>query len=193
MKKDKLERFIRDNREGFDSYEPSAELWSRLEARLPAAETLLPEKTAKKAAVKPLYSHRAAWLTAASLMLLLGLAGTYFLKIKPAPAADPAIARVDPSQARTAFQYASLIEQRQAALQQFNAEHPEIGLDFAEQMQGLDAEYQRLRQELARTPNQQEVLTAMMQNLQWQLNLLTRQTRVMQQVKTARHEKPFEL
>lgn len=193
MKKDKFERYIRDNRERFDTYDPPADLWSRIEARLPAAEPALPEKNGKNAAtVKPLYSRRAAWLTAACLALLLGWAGTNFLK-KQLPVTDPVIARVDASQARTAIEYASLIEQKQAALQAFDRQHPDIGSDFMEERQRLDAEYNRLRQELSRTPNQQEVLAAMMQNLQWQLHLLNQQMQVMQQVTRPRHEKDIQL
>ncbi|MCK8492218.1 MULTISPECIES: hypothetical protein [Spirosoma] len=36
MRKDNLERFIRDNREDFDDKEPSLDLWRKIEAGLPA-------------------------------------------------------------------------------------------------------------------------------------------------------------
>ncbi len=45
MKKDNLERFIRDNREGFETKEPSDSLWQKIEAGLPADTDKLSESS----------------------------------------------------------------------------------------------------------------------------------------------------
>ncbi|PKK36561.1 hypothetical protein BWI96_11965 [Siphonobacter sp. SORGH_AS_0500] len=78
MKKDRIERFIRDNREDFDSFEPPLGLWAEIERRLP--EVIIPAEEETK--IIPLGKQKSIWSKAftgknwgiaAGIIFLLGL------------------------------------------------------------------------------------------------------------------------
>jgi len=221
MKKDRIERFVRDNREAFDSHEPAPDLWARLEARLgePHNGHILPRegsepsrslgendhpregfKTSRgsgsirpKRRVLPLLQR--TWYAAASVVLLVGLAGWWWLN-SATPVntnADPVLSRVDPQAAQTAFRYASLIETKREEIRQFSKTDPALYKEFSGEIENLNHDYQNLKAELPQTPNQEELLQAMIQNLQTQVTLLNRQLSIIQRVKQAkqRHETTF--
>ncbi len=211
MKKDRIERFVRDNREAFDSHEPTPDLWARLEARLgephnghvyenPAnpREDLTRRGTDSRGSGRPkrrvmvLPLLQRTWYAAASVVLLVGLAGWWWLNTA-APVdtnADPVLSRVDPQAAQTAFQYASLIETKREEIRQFSKTDPALYKEFSGEIESLNHDYQNLKAELPQTPNQEELLQAMIQNLQTQVTLLNRQLSIIQRVKQAkqRHE-----
>ncbi len=193
MKKDRIERFIRDNREEFDSFEPPLGLWAEIERRLP--EVVIPEEETK---IIPLGKPKSAWNNvftrknwgiAAGVILLLGLgffAGHY--AIKPSHT-DPIIAEVSPEEGKMAFRYASLIETKRAEIKAIERSNPELYKEFAGEIEQLDVDYQNLRSELPQTPNQEEIVEAMIQNLQMQLDILNRQLQIIQKISKPSHEK----
>ena len=83
MKKDNLERFVRDNREGFDEKEPTHDLWEKIEAGL---DKQLPDR---RHPFRQVHKNRPFsggqqigwptlnWRVAASIAVLL-LAGSFF-------------------------------------------------------------------------------------------------------------------
>jgi hypothetical protein len=178
MKKNTIERFIRDYREELDAFEPPRDGWAKLEA-------LLPTDTAPPTVrVVPLW-RRPLWRAAASILLIfsLGLLGYRYLSTPTST--DPALARIDPESARAAVQYASLIETKRGELRQLEQDNPALYREFSTEIEQLDGDYQKLRAELPQTPNQEELVQAMIQNLEMQINILNRQLRVIQKVKQA--------
>jgi hypothetical protein len=184
MKKQTLERFIRDNRDDFDAAEPARDLWARLEAQLPA-DAGVPAPPP----VVPLWK-RPLWRAAASVLLIFGLGLLGYRYLSTPASTDPVLARVDPESARMAVQYASLIGSKRLELRELEQEDAELYQSFVTEGERLDQDYQKLRQELRRTPNQEELAGALIQNLEMQLNLLNRQLRVIETIKKAkkRHE-----
>ncbi|MFT4032343.1 MAG: hypothetical protein QM669_07975 [Siphonobacter sp.] len=194
MKKDNLERFIRDNREEFDAFEPPMGLWGDIERRLP--EPIFPAEETKEVKIIPLVSQKKSrfgkgWQIAAGVILLLGLgffAGQYF--VKPANT-DPVIAKVSPEEGETAFRYASLIESKREEIRAIEASNPGLYHDFTAEIERLELDYQNLRTELPKTPNQGELVEAMIQNLQMQLDILNRQLLIINKINHSKqsHEK----
>lgn len=179
MKKNTLERFIRDHREELDAFEPPRDMWAKLEAQLPA-DTATPVGR-----VVPLW-QRPLWRAAASILLIfsLGLIGYRYLG-SPSPG-DPALARINPESARMAVQYVSLIDTKRQELRQLEQDDPALYREFSTEIEQLNRDYQTLRSELPRTPNQEELVQAMIQNLEMQVNILNRQLRVIQKIKQAK-------
>ena len=194
MKKDRIERFIRDNREDFDSFEPPLGLWAEIERRLP--EVIIPAEEETK--IIPLGKQKSIWSKAftgknwgiaACIIFLLGLgffAGHY--AIKPSHT-DPIIAEVSPEEGKMAFRYASLIETKRAEIKSIEGSNPQLYKEFAGEIQRLEVDYQNLRSELSQTPNQEEIVEAMIQNLQMQLDILNRQLQIIQKISKPSHEK----
>ncbi|PQA58305.1 hypothetical protein [Siphonobacter curvatus] len=198
MKKDRIERFIRDNREEFDAFEPPLGLWADIERRLP--EAIIPDAEEKETKVIPLgntagnrsWMHffvEKSWRMAAGVVLLLGLgfvAGQYFMKPRYT---DPIIAQVSPEEGKMAFRYASLIETKRSEIKAIETSNPQLYREFASEIEQLDKDYQNLRSELPQTPNQTELVEAMIQNLQLQLDILNRQLQIINRISKPSHEK----
>lgn len=197
MKKDRLERFIRDNREAFDAHEPAGDLWARLEQRLgPEAppngrvvsfkpETLLQWNNVFR-------RNPWVWRGAASLLLVLGVLGAWWVNTTPASGPNPetVMAQIDPQAAQATFRYASMIETKRGEIKRFAQTDPDLYREFSAEIEALDRDYQRLKAELPQTPNQEELLKAMIENLQTQVDILNRQLSIIQRVNQAkqRHE-----
>lgn len=182
-KKNKIERFVRDNREEFDAFEPSVDLWSKIEKQLPKTETkVIPLNNNIVSRKKSLVS-RTIWQIAASVIVVLGLGFATFQYFKVPQNADPDIARVDTDQAKAAFQYASLIETKRGELRQIEQEDPELYEQFAGEIEKLDQDYNGLKSQLPQTPNQEVLVEAMIQNLQRQIDLLNTQLSIIQRIK----------
>ncbi|MCY7350681.1 MAG: hypothetical protein LH606_08430 [Cytophagaceae bacterium] len=201
MKKDRLERFIRDNREAFDASEPSPEVWARLEAQLVISAPTVGQNHPDGAndsgptLIQPLHNPGSGsfglfsryWKVAASVVLVVGLAGWWLLR-QPASNTDAVLARVDPQAAQTAFRYASLIETKRDEIKQFEQTDPQLFREFSTEIEELNRDYQRLKTELPQTPNQEELLRAMIQNLQTQVDILNRQLNIINKVKQAKQD-----
>ncbi|PKK36562.1 hypothetical protein BWI96_11970 [Siphonobacter sp. SORGH_AS_0500] len=88
-----------------------------------------------------------------------------------------------------AFRYASLIETKRAEIKSIEGSNPQLYKEFAGEIQRLEVDYQNLRSELSQTPNQEEIVEAMIQNLQMQLDILNRQLQIIQKISKPSHEK----
>lgn len=179
MKKNTLERFIRDNRDELDAFEPPRDLWAKLEAQLPA-DTAVPVRRLTPRWRRPL------WHAAASILLIFSLGLIAYRYLSPVSSTDPALARINPESARMALQYVSLIDTKRQELRQLEQDDPALYREFSTEIEQLDQDYQKLRSELPRTPNQEELVRAMIQNLEIQVTILNRQLRVIQKIKQAK-------
>lgn len=197
MKKDRLERFIRDNREAFDAHEPADDLWARLEQRLgpeaPHNGRTVPFQPKTLPRWNNVFRRNPwVWRSAASLLLVLGVLGAWWVKTPPpaSPNAETVMAQIDPQAAQATFRYASMIETKRQEIKRFAQTDPELYRDFSAEIEDLDRDYQRLKAELPQTPNQEELLKAMIANLQTQVDILNRQLSIIHRVNQAkqRHE-----
>lgn len=210
--KDKLQRFVRDNREAFDVHEPSDDLWSRLSEKLPKAEAITPtgenkipeitaETASKDAALgkivhedfqnggsyNPFFrkvSKNLNWRIAASIALIVGLGWVgYRINQNYGITEAPEVAMTDPGFAKQVSQYTQLIDNKRAELRQMTESDPALYKEFAVELDQLERSYQNLKADLPKNPNQETVIQAMIQNLQWQIDLLNQQLDIIQRIK----------
>jgi hypothetical protein len=189
-----LERFIRDNREAFDQLEPNAELWNKIGEAI--GEN-------KKATTRVISMSWVRWAVAATLFLALAGTVSYQLlwksrtsdlpiaqtnKTQEAPV-DPLVSQIDPQYAKLVSQFTEVIETKQSQLKKMAKDDPELYQQFSGDIQRLDSSYHVLRSTLNANPNTEQLLQAMISNLQMQINLLNQQLSIIQQVKQPKSEK----
>lgn len=199
MKKNNLERFIRDNREDFDEKEPSGSLWQKIEAGLdnsgqkkPQAERPSPfhqiHRNNGQSAGRQIGWPNLDWRVAASIAVLL-LAGCFlYMNRQYGVTNQPEVVAASPSYAKEVVQYTRLIDTKRAELKQMTESNPELYREFATDLDRLEKSYQSLKADLPQNPNQEVLIQAMIQNLQLQINLLNEQLRVIQRIKQQTHE-----
>jgi len=189
MKKN-LENFIRENREEFDTEVPAPRIWNNL-------EKILVEPQKKRTG--NLYFMR-KWAIAASVIMAV-FAASYFFAIRnnnnqpldgnssagTQPAHEKAMLdEINPGYAKELYHFTQLIELKQNELRQIGKDQPELYRQFMGDITKLDSAYTSLQKELPANPNREQLLEAMIQNLQLQTELLNQQLRVIKQIKQSK-------
>lgn len=203
--KDRLEKFVQDNREEFDVFEPRPELWQQISRELP------PESPGKEAKVIKLsFGERASFSAdsffmrvAAAVVLLLGCGLTLFLMKQQAPETAntlaaaatmeteaPELASIAPELPEIEAYYASQIEAKKSELSEYDLKV--LGLDeqrvIDRELAELDSSYAALKKELYTSPNTEEIVNAMVQNLWIRVRVLNRQLEVLQRIQKMNQE-----
>jgi hypothetical protein len=188
----KLEKFIQDNREEFDSEEPRPQLWKKLRSEL--------EDEKKDDKVFHLSFLR--WTAAAAVVVMI-VGMFYYVNRQQAPDSfagksgtgqvneDP-LAQIDPAYAKQVYHFTQLIELKQNELKQIEKEQPELYGQFVKDVRKLDSSYQGLRAQLPANPDPEVLLEAMIQNLRLQADLLNQQLAIIKEIKQSKkdgHEK----
>lgn len=169
----KLEEFIRENKKAFDTEHPSEELWSRIEKGLD-----------KK---KPSRSiNMTLWIgIAASVLLVVGFAAGLFTYGRRN---TMMVAEVNPDYAKKQVRFASMIEEKKDSLEVLSKVNPALYSKFNKDIEQMDGDYQKLKKELADSPNPKLVVRAMVKNLELQLQVITQQLMIINQVNQYKKE-----
>lgn len=190
-----LERFVRDNREAFDQMEPSPALWDKIGASL--GDQARPNKT------RVVRMSRVRWAVAATLLLALaGTLGYMFFnqqseEVRRAQFAgreqpvveDPLVQQIDPQYAKLVSQFTEVIESKQSELRKIEKDDPALYQKFSGDIHKLDSAYHVLRGTLNANPNTEQLLQAMISNLQLQIDLLNQQLTVIKKIKEPKSQK----
>lgn len=184
-KKDRLERFVRDNRDGFDVFLPQDSLWDRIENSIPSAAAE-PQKK-----VKRLHNPYFDWRIAAGVILALGVGYLFYLNKEYGVTRDPGVALKVPAYAREFNQYNVMIDEKRNEIFKLASNNPALYKDFSADLKSLENSYQNLKSDLGNAPNQEALIRAMIENLQYQVDLLNQQLTILQRIKkaTQSHEK----
>ncbi|MBC3783670.1 hypothetical protein [Spirosoma utsteinense] len=213
MKKDNLERFVRDNQEAFDQ-DPLNDLWRKIEAGLdkqqpdqaapglngstgpanasPFQQIHRPQdqSTSAKTGRTGWFWQTLDWRVAASIAVLI-LAGSFlYVNQQYGVAHQPDVVAASPLYAREVVQYTRLIDNKRAELKQMTEDNPALYREFATDLDRLEKSYQSLKADLPQNPNQDVLIQAMIQNLHYQINLLNEQLRVIQRINRQTNENP---
>lgn len=184
--KDKLERFVRDNREAFDDHEPSNDLWAKI-----AKNTTTTKPKSKVLVLKEWFGNSQKFVLgmAAGFAIFLLISYLAYNYVKPT-SQDSEIMAMSPTYGKELTQFATLIETKREELKVLALENPELYHQFDTELTVLDQNYQHLRKELPKNPNQEELLKAMVQNLTFQIEMLNQQLAIIQKIKDVKNEKP---
>jgi len=157
----KLEDFMRDNRDDFDSELPSLDLWDKIESKL--------EKKEKG-------KHKFLKIASAiAAVLVLAIVGTYMLKPQSdnnryANITDPELKNLLETEAF----YAQKVSLKVGEIQKCYKIHPELKMDIENDLNELDNMYRELEKDLDDNLYNREVIEAMIQNNRFKLEMVDR-------------------
>ena len=186
--KDNLKHFIESNRDAFDDELPAPGAFNKI---------LITERKFRRGNFISMLSRR--WAAVAAGFILLG--GFIFIMLRPSKnqpviannsdAVEEVITGTDPAYARQISQFREMIGLQQEELMQLKKNDPALYNQFSRDMTSLDSAYRALKDKLADHPNRETLLEAMIQNLQLQSDLLSRQLLIIRQNKQKNnsHEK----
>ncbi|HMF70288.1 MAG TPA: hypothetical protein VK616_02375 [Flavitalea sp.] len=186
----RLEDFINENREQFDTDEPAPHVWKNIEKDLVGAE--------KKTFFKIPSFQR--WVAAAAVVISISTGAYFILSPKnnvadlsnnngpdqPAATQKDILDQINPTYAKEVYHFTQLIELKQNELKLIEKDQPELYRQFMSDITQLDSSYNSLQKELPANPNREQLLEAMIQNLQLQTELLNQQLRVIKQIKQSK-------
>jgi hypothetical protein len=162
----RVEDFIKNNKSSFDTAMPGDDLWSKMELELN-----------KKAHRRP---NRKLWLSiAASFIAVLSIAYIYSQEKGP----ENTLAEVNPTNAKKQVRFASMIEKKTDSLQVYADENPELYQKFSSDLAKIQVDYDALKQDLAKSPNQEFIVRAMEKNLELQLQVVSQQLQIINKVR----------
>ena len=91
------------------------------------------------------------------------------------------------------MQYTSLIATKRTELKTIAKSDPELYKEFSAEIAKMDSTYKKLNNDLATSPNQEDVLRAMIRNLQIQTDVLSQQLNVIEQFNEFKNPKKMKL
>jgi CHASE3 domain sensor protein len=153
---DKLEQFIKDNREDLDRYEPSPLAWKKIRAGLPSSFRVIP-----------------SWVSAAAMITVI--LGTAFLIYSSLNSKNPDYSEGNAGQSalkETEIYYNALVNSIYSQAKPLLTGQPEIANELRTDMSHLDSIGADIRKDLKDNVANQEVVEALIQNYRIKLRLL---------------------
>jgi len=92
------------------------------------------------------------------------------------------VEQVENSMDEEMYHYARLVEIKQTQLKAIEKDEPLLYRQFAADVNKLDSVYHSLQSQLPKNPNREQLLEAMLQNLQLQMGLLNHQLDIIKQI-----------
>ena len=175
-----IEKFIKENREAFDSYEPGERVLKNL-----GKEFCVP--SAKTGSVRKLPWLK--WSAAAAVLIFVAAGVVYFFsnnKDRPEVIAAKN-ADIPAEYAEEVYHFTRLIELKHQELKKIRKDEPELYKKFAADITRLDSSYQMLKKGLPGNPNEELVLSAMIENLRIQIDLLNEQLTIIKKIKETKN------
>jgi hypothetical protein len=182
---DNLKRFIDENRAEFDSESPSGLVYERIAGKKPARSRLV-------------HMLASRWSIAAASVVAVMMVLFFTMKPGSGPASEntandseQAIYDEDPVYSVQIAQFRQIIDLQQEQLKQLEKDNPALYNQFTTDISQLDSSYRALREQLGNNPNRETLLEAMINNLQLQSELLTKQLIIIREIKQNKnsHEK----
>jgi len=167
----KLEKFIRNNREEFDMDEPSNELWGKIQRELRPEIKL-----------KPLRRGLNYWKIAAVILLLISSALLVDKWIGMQQKAPVQAEKYFTDEFKEAEHfYMQLAAEKKAILEKKCKDDPQYKAEFLSEINDLDNQYKQLKDDL-KYGNQDEIMDAMVVNLQLRIEILNRQLEIIESI-----------
>jgi len=161
--KDRLEEFIKENREEFDLYEPDEKLWAGIESE-----------------IRPGKSRQIGWKgimwRAAAVLIIFATSFTLqeYLHIRKDRLAtgDENLYKEIPELKEAEIFYTGLLNEKISQIEPLISEHPELGESIDRDLSELDSIYGELQQDLRDNIANDEIVEAMIQNYILKIEIL---------------------
>lgn len=150
--KDRLEDFVRDHQQDFDSFEPSDSLWAGIEKKMDKKH---------KHSLK-FYLSRAA--AVAAIFVLSLMVQQYFWGSHGEV--------IIPELQEAEVYYSSLIDMKLEQVKPMLSEHPGLEEELEHDLTELDSIYKNLKEDLRDNIANQDVLEAMIENYRLRISIL---------------------
>jgi cytochrome P450 len=176
--KDKLEKFVKEHRDEFDTFEPRQDLWQDISKELPQ------KKTAR--VISLTYAQAWRYAAAVALLIAVGFAILQYNRVKPSQPVAQSIntfEKIAPQMAEVESYYTSLINEKRAQMGDYDLKALGIDDNLSQDIAVLDSSYARLKRELLTTPNREKIIDAMIQNLQLRMGILNEQLKTLENIK----------
>jgi hypothetical protein len=162
MNWDKIESYIRDNRQEIDKLDPPESLWPKIEDRL-----------------KPV--SRKNWMIYWQAAAVIFFALSIGLLVKNHQTSNELsyYALNDAEFTNTEQYYNKIIQDKESLLTSSLARHPDLAVEFKHDLDELSKNYQKLKADFDNSRSD-EVLNALIRNLQLQQELLNNQLNIIQ-------------
>lgn len=178
-----LKNFIDDHRSEFDGELPGLQNWAMIEKKLSTHSGSKGQK-------------RYWWAVAAAMVALLAFGGWFLIAGKSDNKDVVADNNDHPSPTRSEYNewpadyaalakdFSAVIQQRQTELKNLAKAEPELLKQFQMDLMALDSSYQILHRQAQQTAASQIIIKAMIQNLQLQAELLSKQLYIIENYST---------
>lgn len=169
-----LKDFMNENRHAFDDEQPGEHNWDGIANAVPALKS-------SRGSSRKLYS----WMAAAAVLVA---AAAIWWSVKDKPEGDPLVTgpkivndirALAPEYAASAEPFYQAIEKQQQELKDLSKAQPELYDQFTQDLATLDSAYRVLKAQAMKSPNREILIKAMMNNLQLQAELLSRQLNIL--------------
>lgn len=166
--RDRLEKFVQENREQMDAFEPRPQLWDKID------EHLQEHKKNNRWRVSAI----AASLFA--VVIMATWATMHFSNNNIQVVTVPASINKDMQEAE--MYYTGIVAEKQEQLYRYASNKPQLYQRFTTDLSDLQQSYKQLRTEYINSPEQEVVLAALIENLQLQIKILEQQLEIIKQV-----------
>ncbi len=179
MKKN-LKSFIHENRDAFDHATPPLHLWEGIVGGLD-------ERDQQRTSIRGKTAWFAHVLKAAAVTFLVGMVGIliYFYGKREAYLD---YSRVNPNLAAEQEIYAQLVTQKKDSIAYIATSNPALYGEFSKVIDQMESNYNVLKQEFAKSPNRELTLEAMIRNLQAQIDILSQQLDILNDINRSKNE-----
>jgi hypothetical protein len=189
--KENLQEFIGNNRDDFDTEKLPSGLWDKIENDLPINK--------KKMKLFNLFSLQqlaaAVTVTAVGLAIFLVIENKKLehtisqSKNSTEQSAKQELQELNPDYAKEIDQFTRIIQIKQTELEILKKDNPALYNEFIGNIKELDAQYTGLQKQLAGTPEKEQLIEAMLQNLRLQTELLNEQLTISKQIKQSKNKR----
>ena len=157
---DKLEKFIRDNREYLDRYEPDPSIWTRVEKIKPQTKRYIPSYLMKAAMII---------IIAASSVLIYRVTSGRNYSMGGNLSSD---VRISPELTEAEIYYSSMVKSLLEEAKPLMASNPTLETELLSEIAHLDSISADIRRDLKDNISNQEVIEALVMNYRIKVRLL---------------------
>ena len=179
----KLEKFVLENRKEMDKFEVPSGLWEKMLEELDEEEE---EKPSPKVIQ---IRHTTLWRVAAAAIALIAVVYVAFQTNLLNINQDQTIAQkeikleqINPQLAETEAYYTKLISEKKEEIKEFSKQNLKVTEDFKNDLAELDKMYESLKEDLYKVPGKDQVVDAMIVNLQMRIKVLNQQLEILKKI-----------